>query len=137
MNIFEHIHNILKPSVQLPRGFVRNPDFDAVLLAESFGVVPEIVRARDGYNYIYFPKVSADGFDMLRKMGFEPRLHKSHRYVPARFVYRARISNDMPHDAFLVVKSLRDIYNRELLSCVWNPKYKEYVEKYKMNQKTR
>ena len=135
MKILEHIENIFSPSGKLPEGFVRNPDFYAMYLVESFGYVPEVIHASDGATYVYFDNVNPLLMSLLRRMGFRPHLHKSHKYTPHKFIYRSLVNKNTPRETLSVVNSLikmsTDGYKVDTIS----PEYIRYVANY--NLKTR
>lgn len=131
MTIIEHMKNIFNPSVKMPNGFVRNPEFDAVFLVESCGYVPEIVHARNGRTYVYFMNDSRDLISLARKMGFQPCPHKSHKYFPAKIIRRARISKDMPRETLDVVNNLITINNDGIKTDRTSLDYLKYIMNYK------
>ena len=135
MKIVECIKNIFDKSGKLPAGFERNPEFDAVFLTESFGYIPEVVRARNGFKYVYFASLEPDLIDLARKMGFRPHFHRTHRYVPARCIYRARISGSMPKETLAVVNNLMAAYDNGIMTYRENPEYQKYVANYKTKTK--
>ena len=132
MKIREHIENIFSPSGKLPEGFVRNPDFDAMYLVESFGYVPEIIHARNGATYVYFDNVNPSLMSLLRGMGFRPHLHKSRKYTPYRFIYRSVVNKNTPRETLAVVSSLMKMCTNGYTVDTISPEYTRYVANYKL-----
>ena len=147
MKIIEHMQNIfVKKSKPVVPSFPRNASFDTVLLFHTFGVVPEVVRARDGLMYIYFEITDENKINIVRAMGFNPRLHKSQKYFPARKIYRALVSSDMPKDVRNVVNKLVIVskggiweFLDEVNKSEASEEYQKYIANYKLSsqQKTK
>ena len=147
MKIIERMQNIfVKKSGSALPSFSRNADFDTILLFHTFGVVPEVVRARDGLMYVYFEITDEDKINVVRAMGFNPRLHKSQKYFPARKIYRALVSPDMPKDVKNVVNKLVVVnkggiwdFLDEVNGNESNAEYQKYIANYKLGsyQKTK
>ncbi len=141
MTIIERIKNIFLgaaprvPVATMPVGFVRNTDFDAVLLAEVYGDLPEIIRASDGKAYVYFEKITDEQLTIVRQMGFEPVLHKSHKYIPARDVYRVRVHHDMPSYALKTVTKAAALSYGDVDKQKMNPEYLRYIANYNVKSK--
>ena len=137
MTIIEHMKNVFAQCGDLPRGFVRNPDFDMVLLYDTFERVPQVIRARNGHLYVYFDTMDATQMGVVRKMGFRPRLHKSRKYVPAKYIYRAPIFRNMPTSVLNVVDRLLKFsgdgayMESSINTCRVNSEYAKYVASYK------
>ena len=145
MKIIERMKNIFAKPEQLPDGFVRNAEYDVVLLYDLFGRMPEIVRAKNGKKYFYFDDMDDEKLAILRKMGFNPRLHKSHMYHPAKYIYRAPIMFDLTNEALAVagkIKAQKYYSVTSSFPLMWNnikqdPAYQKYVAVYKSHQKTK
>ncbi len=135
MKIIEYMKNIFSPYTKLPRDFVRNPEFDAVYLVDSLGYVPEVVHAKDGKTYLYFTNVNGETIRLVRKMGFRLQLHKSHKYMPARYVFRAHIKHDMPREVLDIVNKFTTVYHNGMLAYKLNPEYMKYIANYNMKMK--
>ena len=144
MTITERIKNIFI----LPRirggAFEHNPLFDTMFLLDTCEFSPELVRARDGRSYIYFESMSCDEINLVRKMGLNPRLHKSHKYTPPKYVYRIRISGNMPKSARDIINKLRETYDSDtkVFTISWDinemksrQDYNDYVSQYKLKVK--
>ena len=140
MKLVDYIKNVFVVPGKLPDGFVRNPKFDAVLLFESFDAVPAMVRANNGLSYLYFDTIDPRKISLIRKMGFVPHLHKSHKYIPAKYIYRARVSMNMPKIAMDIANEVIKMSNEDFMACQSSPEYADYIAKYKTNlqkQKTK
>jgi len=131
MKIVEHVKCILKPVNKLPQDVARNFDYDAALIQNLYGRAPDIVRARNGNFYVYFENMDMGKFVVLRQMGFDLHLHKSRRYYPSKFIYRARINRKTCRIAgALSSAGFKDI------AAIWeSPAYKQYVANYKIKKK--
>lgn len=135
MTIVESLKSIVKPAIKLPAGFVHNADFDAALLAEALGEVPDFVYARNGHRYIYFENMNIRAFELARAMGFEPFMHKSHKYTPAKIIYRAHVGRDTPITARRVANKLH-LSGMDIIGAYdANPQYIKYIENYKIKTK--
>ena len=141
MTFTERMKNIFT-SNQLPRGFVHNPEYDMVLLYETFGRLPAIVDAKNGRRYIYFEDASREDLSIVRKMGFKPHRHKSKRYNPAKVIYRAPISILMELSAWVVVNKMQmttkiNKYNfpHGVEITTSSESYRQYIENYKNKSK--
>ena len=138
MKLIERVKDIFQSSYKMSDGFVHNSDFDSVVLRDWIKVDPLIRNGRDGHLYIYFEQLNADEKQLLRKMGFNIKLHRSLMYYPPKFVYRARISRDLKPCAKEVVHNL---LNRNAVIANNYEKYKsqteyaKYIENYKIKTK--
>jgi hypothetical protein len=135
MKIIDCIKNIYVPAFCMPRGFVHNSIYDAILLKDSFNKEkPEFVRARDGKSYVYFERIDDDLITMVRKMGLNPCSHKSSKYFPAKKIYRVHISRKLPSEALNIIHNLRMMSDKFVEECKEKPEYIKYIENY---QKTK
>lgn len=139
MKIIERMKNVFTKPEPLPDGFMRNAEYDVVLLYDLFGRMPEIVRAKNGKKYFYFDDMDDEKLAIVRKMGFQPRLHKSHKYHPAKYIYRAPIMFDLTNEALAVAGKIKKYY---FVTLMWNnikqdPAYQKYIAVYKSHQKTK
>ena len=144
MKLIERIQNIFSPSNKLPDGFVHNPDFDMVLLYELFGCLPSVHRESDNRTYIYFHTSDGEKLSVIRKMGFRPRRFKSHAKGKPELMYRAKVTPLMQGSAWHIVNKIRSTYymsgymlSRDVARYRSVPKYAEYVNAYKLGQKTK
>ena len=136
MTIIEQIKNVFSPFGSAQDNFVHNPTFDAVLLVGTLGRVPDILRATNGRSYVYFEYMDADALSLARQMGFKPQLHKSRRYFPPRYVYRARIGGNMSKDTLNIALEAEKVDFRDIDKCISNPEYQRYIAaNYKMKTK--
>lgn len=135
MIIVEHIKNVLCSSKKMPAGFQHNPKFDAVLFTQTFHHVPIFIRARDGWLYLYFEHLDTEKFSLIRKMGFTPRLHKSHKYHPAKMVYRVRVCKKLSQNARDTVREMQTVRGTSVKECASNPEYLNYVANYRIKTK--
>ena len=135
MTLVDYVKYSLKPVSDKPNNYARNASYDAALLVDTIGYVPDVVRARNGHSYVYFEYLDAEAFYLVRKMGFKPFLHKSHRYFPATFIFRARIDQDMPRVTRDVANKIMGISINEVARYTENPEYLKYISKYNIKTK--
>lgn len=135
MTIKECLKSIIKPEIKLPNNFRHNADFDAALLVDIFDLVPEVVRARNGQPYVYFEQMDAKSFEIVRAMGFEPRMHKSHKYVPAQIIFRAHIGHGVSSSARQIANRLHKMDKFNITKYTEDPNYRKYIENYKAKTK--
>ena len=142
MTIIEHMKNIFAPVGNMPHDFVRNPEYDLVFMHNIFERLPELIRARNGRTYIYFDTDDAGLLEVVRKMGFKPRMHRSHKYLPAKIIYRAPISRDMPKSAKDIVSLLLKLNGENFYVFLQNIEsyksidaYNKYIAEYKLKLK--
>jgi len=127
MKILEYVGYVLKPVNKMPRDIARNFDYDAALIQDLCGCIPDVLRARNGNFYVYFEDMDMDKFAVLRQMGFDVRLHKSHRYYPRKFIYRARINKKNSK----IAGALSSARFKDIVAVWESPAYKQYVANYK------
>lgn len=144
MKIIERMKNIFAKPELLPEGFVRDPEYDMVFWYDTFGSAPNIVRARNGRQYVYFEDVDPEKLDIARKMGFRLRSHKSRKYTPAKRIYRALITRDLSDDALTFLWRMKGLMSLSVLDLRTesnkhnkDSKYQKYIAVYKSNQKTK
>ena len=123
------------PTMELPGWVDHNSFYDAVLLSDTMKLVPDVVRSPDGRCYIYFEKMTPSVNSLARAMGFKPCLHKSHRYFPPKYVYRAHISRAMSKSALQIADEISTMSAHDVEVCKKNPEYAKYISYYR--QKTR
>ena len=128
MTISEHFDCLLKQTAKLPNSFVHDYKYDTVLLIDMFELVPEVVRARTGRTYIYFENMNPEKLMMVRQMGFEPHLHKSHKYFPPKYIYRARIYQNMSRNALNIANKISSTTMKEIDECKINQQYMQYMK---------
>ena len=138
MKIIERMKSIFRPSYELPSDFCRNAEYDVVLLFETFGRFPTIVNARNGRQYIYFEDMDEQKMSIVRKMGLNPRRHKSRRYIPGKIIYRVPVTFSLSKPAMEVVAKIKmsdRLYFYSFLKHVVNmldePSYLKYALVYK------
>jgi hypothetical protein len=117
MNIVEFMKMTFMPATKLSQGFERDFFYDAVFLSDMAKQIPEVLRAKNGGSYIYFEKITPGAIALARAMGFKPQLHKSYRYFPPRYVYRARVSRALPKSALRVVNELSALEPKDFEEC--------------------
>ena len=139
MKFIERVNNIFNPSSVKPGGFEHNSKFDMFLLMDVAHCIPELVSASDGHSYVYFETMDADALLLARQMGFNPRMHKSQKYLPAKNIYRARVSKYMPVSAHNVVRELSNRYKlgmygieQDISDMKAQREYIEYIAQYKL-----
>ncbi len=144
MKIIERMKNIFAKPKMLPENFLRDPEYDIVFWYDTFGSAPDIVKARNGRRYVYFENVDPEKLDIARKMGFRLHSHKSHKYKPAKRIYRALITRDLSDDALTFLWRMKGMLSLSSLDLPTesnkhknDPKYLKYIAVYKSNQKTK
>ena len=133
MNIVEFMKMAFTPATKLSHGFERDFFYDAVFLSDMAKQIPEVLRAKNGFSYIYFEKITPGAIALARTMGFKPRLHKSYRYFPPRYVYRARINRAvLPKSSLYVVNELAALEPQIFEKCKKQADYINYISNYKI-----
>ena len=132
MNIVEFMKVVFTPATKLSQGVERDFFYDAVFLSDMAKQIPEVLRAKNGGSYIYFEKITPGAIALARAMGFNPHLHKSYRYFPPRYVYRARVSRALPKSALRVVNELSTLDPKDFEECKKKADYMKYIANYKI-----
>ena len=132
MNIVEFMKMTFMPATKLSQGFERDFFYDAVFLSDMAKEIPEIVRAKNGGSYIYFENITPGAIALARVVGFKPHVHKSYKYFPPRYVYRARVSRALPKSALQVVSKLAALEPKDFEECKKKADYMKYIANYKI-----
>ena len=135
MRFVEHVKNVFSAIGAETQYFVHNATFDAVLLADVLGEVPEVVRASNGRAYIYFENMNTKGMVLARQMGFAPRLHRSHRYFPVKYIYRVRVTGAKTPRIQDLANEISTMDKKDIAKYKSDVAYKRYVANYKIKTK--
>ena len=145
MKIIERMKNIFVKQKALPQTFVRDANFDVVFLTEIFNGVPEVISAPNRKMYVYFDVMDENQIQIVRAMGFNPRLHTSRKDGFPKKYQRAKVSASMSKSARNIVKILAKAnssqdfwdFRHNLPSYELNSAYKKYIADFKHSlQKT-
>ena len=135
MRFVEHIQGYFKRMGVSPSYFLRDTTFDAVFLADTLGAIPDIVRARNGRSYLYFEEMTVSAIVLARQMGFNPRLHRSHKYFPAKYVYRAQVSGPRSKKLQEIANEFKTMDMKNIKKYKIDPAYLRYIANYKTKMK--
>ena len=138
MKIIEYMKNIFTKVNQLPNDFVRDAEYDVILLYDVFGGMPLIRRTQNGRRYMLFEKLDDNQKDIVRKMGLNPKQHKTYDFNNRTiYGYRAPINLKLSNATIeMIAKIEASYYGATYCFPVHakrikqEPRYKKYVQAY-------